>query len=68
MRPEEIDKTEIYELYEKGVNFNRMRHVFSDTDGNTAIKIAKNAMDQEQTKIINVTFVLIISISIAIKQ
>ena len=34
MRPEEIDKTEIYELYEKGVNFNRMRHVFSDTDRN----------------------------------
>lgn len=34
MRPEELQQTSIWNLYEKGRNFNRMRNVFSDTDKN----------------------------------
>lgn len=34
MRPEELPKTDIWQLFEKGKAFNRMRNVFSDTDKN----------------------------------
>lgn len=34
MRPEELPKTSIWVLYEKGRNFNRMRSMYSDTDKN----------------------------------
>ena len=34
MRPEELPTTDIYQLFEKGKSFNRMRNVYSDTDMN----------------------------------
>ena len=34
MRKEEIEKTEIWNLYEKGRNYHRMTHIYVDTDRN----------------------------------
>ena len=34
MNLEEIEKTELWQLYEKGVNYNRMMNMYSDTDKN----------------------------------
>lgn len=34
MNLEEIEKTELWQLYEKGVNYNRMMSMYSDTDKN----------------------------------
>lgn len=34
MNQEEIEKTELWQLYEKGVNFNRMMNMYTDTDKN----------------------------------
>lgn len=34
MNLEEIEKTELWQLYEKGVNYNRMMNMYSDTDTN----------------------------------
>ncbi len=34
MNLEEIEKTELWQLYEKGVNFNRRMNMYSDTDKN----------------------------------
>ena len=34
MRPEELEKTDIWQLFEKCRDYNRMKHVYSDTDKN----------------------------------
>lgn len=34
MNLEEIEKTELWQLYEKGVNYNKMMNIYSDTDTN----------------------------------